>query len=182
VNENKNRKTIRLKEYDYSSNGDYFVTICTRNRECLFGEIKDGEMVLNEVGKIVEKEILNISKRFKYTEIDIYAIMPNHVHLLMSILCDENSFESKVGAIHELPLQDAKYRRKMLIPKIIGYFKMNSAKKINILLDRMGNPVFQRNYYEEIIRNEKHYNEVYDYIVSNPSKWDEDRNNPKNVV
>ena len=97
---------------------------------------------------------------------DEFIIMPNHIHGIIFI----------VGAIHELPLQ--KYRRKMLLPKVIGYFKMNTAKQFNQILNRTGQPFWQRNYYEHIIRNEKELNRIREYIQNNPLKWELDRENP----
>ena len=85
------RKSTRLKDFDYSSPNDYFITICTHNRECIFGEVLDGDMVLNELGKIVEKEILKTQEIRKNIGIDIFCIMPNHVHIIIMVLCDENN-------------------------------------------------------------------------------------------
>jgi putative transposase len=119
-----NRRSIRLREYDYSRPGYYFVTVCVRNRECLFGEIIDGEMHLNEYGEIVNDVWNYLPNRYPAAKLDIYGIMPDHFHGIIT-----------VGAIHELPLQrelrSPWQRRKMVLPKIIGYFKMNTAKHIN---------------------------------------------------
>ena len=162
------RKSYRLKEYDYSQAGFYFVTICTRNREQLFGEINDGVMILNDFGKIVENWIKEISIHFDNVEIDYFCIMPNHVHIIINI--NESDI---VGAIHELPLQ----RRQMLLPKIIGYFKMNSSKQINIFRNSSGIPVWQRNYYEHIIKNDKELFEIRKYIEYNQLNWKDDEYN-----
>ncbi len=169
------RKAIRLKQYDYSAPGKYFVTICAIDKMFIFGEINNTEMILNESGRIMEKVLLSIADRFTNVEIDVYSIMPNHVHLIISILPES---ESVARAIHELPLQDAKYRRRMSLPKIIGYLKMNSAKQINRIKDNSGSRVWQRNYYEHIMRNEKTFDEIYAYIQSNPLSWDRDMNHP----
>jgi len=144
------------------------VTICTKDREELFGEIKNGEMVLNELGKIVFKNLKNIPYYFENINLDKFIVMPNHVHLILEIN------KNIVGAIHELPLQK---RRNMLIPKIIGKFKMLSAKEINILANNSGNPLWQRNYYDHIIRNEIELNKIREYILENPKNWERDRNN-----
>ncbi|MCX6146828.1 MAG: hypothetical protein NTW25_06195 [Candidatus Kapabacteria bacterium] len=117
------RSTIRLKEYDYSQAGFYFITICTKDRENIFGAIENNEMLLNEFGIVINQIINELSNRFKNIIIDKYVIMPNHVHLIIQISKEDNT---NVGAIHELPLQEYKLqRRKMLIPKIVGYLKMN---------------------------------------------------------
>jgi REP element-mobilizing transposase RayT len=106
--------------------------------------------------------------------------MPNHFHGIITI-------NNHVGAIHELPLHELplqiepKQRRKMLLPKIIGFLKMNSAKEINQIRATLGYPVWQRNYYEHIIRSEEEMNRIHRYIIDNPAKWAEDENNPTNI-
>jgi REP element-mobilizing transposase RayT len=165
------RRSIRLQGYDYSQNGAYFVTLCTQNRECLFGEIVNEEMILNEYGKIVEQCWNDLPNHYDNIIFDEYVIMPNHFHGIIFI----------VGAIHELPLHElpVQQRRKMLLPKIIGRFKMNSAKQINQIRNTSGIPVWQRNYYEHIIRNEKSLENIRNYIINNPSKWYYDNYNTK---
>ncbi|MCS5422727.1 MULTISPECIES: transposase [Psychrilyobacter] len=163
------RRSIRLKNYDYSKNGLYFITICTQNRGGIFGEIINGNMILNRLGKIVENEWNDLET--KNINVSKYCLMPNHFHGIIEIKFD-------VGVIHELPLRenDMKSRRKMLIPKLIGKFKMLSTKKINILNNNTGK-VWQRNYYEHIIRDEEEYARISDYIRNNPRNWKEDRFN-----
>ncbi|MCX7984388.1 MAG: hypothetical protein N3A63_05755, partial [Bacteroidetes bacterium] len=107
--------------------------------------------------------------------LDEFVIMPNHIHGV--IIINENDI---VGAIHELPLQDIKQRRLMTLPKIIGRFKMNVGKHINQLRNTPGIPVWQRNYYEHIIRNEKELNTIREYIINNPLQWEIDSENPIN--
>jgi REP element-mobilizing transposase RayT len=173
----RNRQLIRLTNYDYSQNGMYFVTICTKNREHLFGEIVDKKIVLNNIGKIVLKELENIKNYFPDVHLDEFIIMQNHVHLIIEIASDistpDDAFHS-VGAVHEPPLRNI--RRNMLIPKIVGKFKMLSAKEINVLLNNSGNPLWQRNYYDRIIRNEIELNKIREYITKNPANWERDRN------
>jgi len=180
------RKQIRLKKYDYSQPGYYFVTICTQNRKNMFGEIKNGQMVLNEYGKIVDEIIQFLPKRYPQINLDIYQIMPNHIHFIIRI----------VGAIHESPVMihespviihtntrahhDTPLQQRQLLPKCIGYFKMNTAKYINKLRNTSGQPVWQRNYYEHIIRNKTELNKIREYIRSNPEMWGKDENNLEN--
>jgi len=162
------RKNIRLKNYDYSSAGLYFVTICTNKFLQLFGKIKNGEMILNEFGKIVNNNWIDLTNHYENILLHSFIVMPNHFHGIIEI--------TNVGAIHELPLQyDRKLRRQMLIPKIIGRYKMQTSKQINILRKMQGKPVWQRNYYEHIIRNEQSYLEISDYIKNNPKKWETDK-------
>jgi REP element-mobilizing transposase RayT len=191
------RRSIRLQEYDYSQNGAYFVTLCTQNRECLFGKIVNGEMILNEQGKIVEQCWNDLSNHYNNIVLDAYVIMPNHFHGIIFITDTVDNVDNvgaiHVGAIHELPLywaihesplqqqQRMQQRRKMLLPKIIGRFKMNSAKQINQIRNTSGVPVWQRNYYEQIIRNEKSLEIIRNYIINNPLEWYYDDYNPKKV-
>ena len=200
------RRSIRLQGYDYSQNGAYYVTLCTQNRECLFGEIVNGEMILNEYGKIVEQCWNNLSNHYDNIELDAYVIMPNHFHGII-LITDTVDNVDNVGAIHELPLHELplhelplhelplhesplhespihespQQRRKMLLPKIVGRFKTNSAKQINQMRNTPGISVWQRNYYEHIIRNDKSLENIRNYIINNPSKWYYNDYNPKKV-
>jgi putative transposase len=168
--EKHHRKSIRLKRYDYSENGAYFITICIQHRECLFGEIVAGEMRLNGAGMLAQKWWLELKNKYPHIELDEYVIMPNHFHGIITI---QN--ETAVGAIHESPLRsDISTRRKMTLSKIVGYFKMNSAKYINQLLNTKEQKLWQRNYYEHIIRNEQSLTQIQEYIINNPSNWEQD--------
>jgi len=168
------RRLRRLRNYDYSQAGGYFITICTYNREYLFGEIINQEMMLNYVGRIVEEWWVELEKKFSSVKLDDYVIMPNHTHGIITIV--EGEWDD-VGAIHELPLQDKIERRRMLIPKMVGYFKMNSAKYVNRVRNTEGTPLWQRNYYEHVVRSEDEWNRIRQYIRNNPLKWQLDREN-----
>ena len=161
------RRSIRLADHDYSGPGAYFITIVTRGRECLFGEIKNGKMHLNDSGQIVWDVWNSLLKRYPQIELGTAQVMPNHFHGIIMI---------PVRAIHELPLQGSptpplRDRRRMTIPIVVGYFKMNSAKQINKILGSEGIPVWQRNYYEHIIRNDAEFNRIHLYIESNAANW-----------
>ena len=177
------RRSIRLRNYDYRSDGAYFVTLCTYQRECLFGEVVDAEVRLNDAGTCVETICNSLSQRYPDVEVDSLVVMPNHVHGIIVIT-------GTVGAIHELPdVEDQRAiresplqgRRKMTLSKVVGYLKMNTAKRINELRDNPGIPVWQRNYYEHIIRNEADLASIRYYIAENPVKWAMDENNPAKV-
>jgi len=178
------RRSIRLQNYDYSSEGAYFVTMCTQNRECLFGEIVNGEMILNEYGKIVEQCWNDLPNHYDNIELDAYVIMPDHFHGIIFIvsvgaiheLPRQRQHELPRQRQHELPRQRQQQRRKMLLPKIVGRFKMNSAKQINQMRNTPGISVWQRNYYERIIRDEKSLQNIRNYIINNPLKWYYDNN------
>jgi putative transposase len=170
------RKTIRLKDYDYSTPGEYFVTICTHEHICILGNIVDEEMRLSEEGLIAKQSWEELPNHFKNIKFDEYVIMPNHIHGIINII-------EPVGAIHESPLRMTQYQRRIMkLPKIIGRFKMTSAKKINLSNNTIGAPIWQRGYYEHIIRSEKDLNNIRDYISNNPVKWFFDNENPVNVL
>ena len=171
----RSRRSLRLKDYDYSQPGGYFLTMVTFQREHLFGEIIEGTMQLNNAGEIVHEIWEKLSVRYPNINLDEMVIMPNHVHGIVFI--DDNL----VATVHELPLRPNETpeeyrlrRRRMLIPKLVGYFKMNSAKAINQLLGSEGIPVWQRNYYDHIIRSEKELDRIRKYIYYNPQQWEND--------
>ena len=168
---------MRVPDYDYSQPGAYFITIVTWRRECLFGEIKDGRMQLNESGQVVWDMWNSLPARYPQISLGAAVVMPNHFH--GNIIINEQS----VGAIHELPLRitDQKERRRMTIPLVVGYFKMNSAKRINKILNSEGIPVWQRNYYEHIIRDDEEHNRIHLYIEANVDNWVNDEENPVNM-
>ena len=200
------RRSIRLQGYDYSQNGAYFITLCTHNRECLFGQIQNGQMILNEYGKMVEQCWNNLSNHYDNIELDAYVIMPNHFHGIILITDNVDNVDNVRAIrelpihelpihelprqrkhelpIHELPRQQQKQRqqqrRKMLLPKIVGRFKTNSAKQINQMRNTPGISVWQRNYYEHIIRDEKSLENIRNYIINNPAKWQDDDYNLTN--
>ncbi|MGE5374979.1 MAG: transposase [Bacteroidota bacterium] len=165
------RRSIRLPKYDYSQPGAYFITIVTEGRKGLFGEIHDGIMHLSEAGQIVWEIWNSLPVRYPDVGVGTAQVMPNHFHGIVNILATS---DPTVGEIHETPVPD---RRRMTLPLVVGYFKMNTAKQINILLGREGVPVWQRNYYEHIIRDENDYHRVHRYIEANVSNWGMDDEN-----
>lgn len=179
------RKNIRLAGYDYASSGAYFVTICTKNREDLFGEIKNGEMVLNAIGKIVNKWWKKLPTKFENIRIDECCIMPNHFHGIVWTVgvdpcvdpvpvCDDTNRETGTlgqGGHTGPPL-----------PRIVQWFKSMSTNEYFRYKNQdnlsYGSVLWQRNYYERIIRNDTELSTVRKYIAENPLKWelDPDRN------
>jgi REP element-mobilizing transposase RayT len=173
------RRSIRLQNYDYSQPGGYYLTLVTFQRKHLFGETVDGEMVLNEAGRVVHDVWEKLPERYPNVMTDEMVVMPNHFHGIAFITDD-----APVAAVHELPLRvdetPEEYRlrrRRMLLPKVVGYFKMNTAKAINRILNSSGVPVWQRNYYEHIIRNEDELERIRNYIYYNPQQWEQDDEN-----
>lgn len=170
-----NRHSIRLSEYDYSQAGMYFVTICTQDKACLFGHVINGEMVLNEMGNIVQDEWLRIEAIWSNVKCGAFVVMPNHFHGIVVIT-------KTVGVIHESPSQmTVKQRRNMLLPKIIGRFKMQTSKQINLIRYMAGQKLWQRNYYEHVIRDEDDYLRIYEHINNNPLRWELDSLHPRNL-
>jgi len=174
------RCSIRLDGYDYSQPGAYFITACTHNRECLFGKVVDGVMRLNALGKIVQEEW------FKTTEIrphvalhnNEFALMPNHIHGIVWIL-------DHVGAQRRCaptPPPTTTIQSINVAPgslgAIIRSFKSAVTKRVNQMRHTPGMPVWQRNYYEHIIRSEESLNRLRQYLADNPLRWDVDRENP----
>jgi putative transposase len=164
------RRSIRLPGYDYTLAGAYFITIVTREREELFGCITDGEMKLNQCGQIVENAWHDLPNHFAHVELDAFCIMPNHVHGII-ILKDEEG----VGA--GLRPAPTKYKRHPL-SEIVRAFKSFSARRINALQNTQGASIWQRNYYEHIIRDNEDYLSKSGYILNNPSNWAKDKENP----
>ncbi len=160
----------RWQNWSYSNIGNYFITICTNNREMILGSISDGKMHLSKLGEIVKKEIDKIPTYYEGVIVDTWIIMPNHIHLIISLT---------VETIHELSLSnDEKYRKKrrqMTISKVIGKFKMNTSKQMNIINQSKGYKNWQANYYDHVIRNEKEYNIIKQYIINNPANWQKDK-------
>ncbi|MEA2015034.1 MAG: transposase [Thermodesulfobacteriota bacterium] len=167
-----NRRSIRLKGYDYSQAGAYFVSICTQNRECLFGKITDGQMVLNDAGKIVADEWIKTGAIRNNVALDEWVVMPNHF-LGILVVDDRRGTARRAPTIEQFgqPVSNS-------IPTIIRSFKSAVTKRINEIRKTPGKKLWQRNYYEHIIRDENELNRIREYIVNNPMKWGLDRENP----
>ena len=163
------RRSIRLRDYDYSKEGAYFVTICTYNREFLFGEIENGKMRLNEYGAIIHDAWVITGQIRPNIKLDEWIIMPNHVHLIIIIGGDGR------GTARRAPTGE-KFGKPTIgnIPTIIRSFKSAVTKRINELRSLPGIPLWQRNFYEHIIRGENALNRIREYIIYNPMRWEED--------
>lgn len=212
------RRSIRLKEYDYSQAGLYFVTICCQNRIHRFGKIENDEMILNEYGMIGYEEWLKLSERFTNFELDVFQIMPNHLHGIIMLTNTvgagftpaQNASPPNADTQNEIliddiragvnPAQNADSQNEILIDDIgagvnpaptnitvgnmVGAYKSLVANKcLDIFklkwadvnpIPQMGK-LWQRNYYEHIIRNEQSYHTISNYIINNPSKWNDDK-------
>lgn len=170
------RRSIRLPQYDYSQSGFYFVTICTYKKQCLFGTIKEGKIYLNNIGKIVAQEWLKSSQIRKEIELDQWIIMPNHLHGIVIIIKDnDDEIKEKETNNHQNKIAQQKPKS---LSSFIGGFKSSVTKRIKEICLESNPCVWQRNYYETIIRNEKHLWQIQQYIQANPFKWDEDPEKP----
>ena len=173
-----NRQTMRLKSWNYSWEGYYFVTICIQNHKCVLGNIVNGKISLSFIGKIIEYEWLNIPRIFANASLDYWVIMPNHIHGIIII---------RRGLIHQTPdrgmMNHAPTQWRLMQQcgvssgKIIRYFKAKTTKLIH---DKNHAFSWQRNYYDHIIRNEQSLNQIREYIQNNPLKWDMDVENTAN--
>lgn len=154
------RKHPRLKNYDYSSNGYYFITFCIENPQVKLSTVGRGldpaVVTLTPYGKIVEEEILDVEKKFEIVKIDKYCIMPNHVHMIIVI----DDFGVSAGS-----------RPRPTVPDIMKIIKSKSARRFNQFDNTPGRKVYQTSYMDEIIGSVKYYEEVWRYIDENPAKW-----------
>ena len=165
----------RLRKYDYSQPGAYFVTICTADRQCIFGEIMDGEMQLNKNGIIVAEQWAGLPSHHANVSLDEFVIMPNHIH---GIICLSDTSQSSVGAGFQPAHSSPPTKSNHGLPEITRGFKTYSSLTINRLRGTSGKPVWQRNYYEHVVRTENDLHAIRKYIVENPLKWELDPENP----
>lgn len=175
-----NRKSIRLPLYDYSSPGEYFITICVKNRVCILGEIIDDEIILSDAGAAVSFWISQLRDKYPSIQVNHSVIMPNHIHLIIEIAENINTSTELYGdetTPNEITKPNITKRRKMLLPKAIGFLKMNSAKQINLQYGTSGSSFWQGNYFEHIIRDLNDFNNIVRYIDNNPLNWDQDIDN-----
>jgi REP element-mobilizing transposase RayT len=163
------RKSVRLEEYDYSWAGYYFVTVVSHQRKNIFGKIDDGNVELFQAGMIVEEVWQEVPFHFPYVEVDVHIIMPNHFHGIIVI-------RNIVGARHASPLPP---KSAIIQPLgiIVGSFKSAVTKRLHDLDLFTQEKIWQRSYYEHVIRDERDYQKVYDYIESNPINWALDEEN-----
>ncbi len=168
-------ESIRLKHWDYSSCGAYFITICTKNRECCFGEIINGKMILSGIGGIVSNEWQKTQQIRKNVELDEWVVMPNHFHGIVIINENINPVETCCGM--SLPQKYNRFSKPISqsLSMIINHFKSAVTRQCH----KIGFTHFswQPRFYEHIIRNEIELNTIRNYIINNPTKWQFDRNN-----
>lgn len=172
------RKSRRLKDWNYSNYGYYFITICTKNRKCIFGEIFNDSMELSGEGLVAETHLSEINQQFTFAEVDGFVVMPNHIHAILIINEDAINRASKgvtknIGGF-------AGGKNPMLnnnVSKIIRWYKGRVTYEIS-----KTNPSFawQANFHDHIIRNDNAYQKIYNYVCNNPLLWNQDTFNPIN--
>jgi REP element-mobilizing transposase RayT len=171
------RRSIRLKGYDYRQPGAYFVTVCAWERLMLFGEVVDGDMKANALGDIVYETWLALPEHYSHVALDSFVVMPNHIHAIL-MLSNEPVGARLKPAPTTLPATNVPERHGL--PEIVRAFKTFSARRINGLRDTPGVPVWQRNYHEHVIRDELEQDEIRSYISTNPARWLSDNENVAN--
>lgn len=179
------RRSIRLKRYDYSRAGTCFLTICTHKKECLFGDIVAGEMRLNAAGKIAVQCWNEIPAHFPHVQLDAFVVMPNHVHGILVIMDIGKDNRAKDPILNWAPLQprattaESKQRphgTSKTLGSVVRGFKIGVTKWMRKNTVIYG--VWQRNYWEHIIRDESEMNRIRGYVATNPAKWETDQLNP----
>lgn len=202
------RRSIRLKGYDYANPGAYFVTLCTCDRAYWFGKVADGEMRLNALGQVVADTWQWLAVQYPYVELDESIVMPNHFHGILIInpsrrgdsrirvnnpqtrrgdsliaptpkISPPPSDSRRIAPTPKIsqPSSDDRSKTKSL-GRLIGTFKTVSTKQINQIRKTPGTPIWQRNYYEHIVRHETRLQQIRQYIVANPVSWQQDHLHP----
>lgn len=153
------RRSLRLQDYDYRWAGAYFVTICTHQREAVFGAIAGTAMDLNAYGQIVAEDWVWLAARFAGVELDAFVVMPNHVHGIIVIAGPES--DSRIAPTKPLG-------------GLVGAFKTVSTKHVNEWRETPGAALWQRDFYEHVIRNDEDVQRIREYITANPARWRQD--------
>ena len=156
------RRPLRLSDFDYSQPGPYFVTICIKERACILGTIADSVMVLTELGDVVTSCWHELPCHYPAISLDAFVAMPNHFHGIIF-----------VGAGSPRPSSGP------TLSNIVGYFKYQSTKRMNELRNSPGASLWQRNFFEHVIRDDHSLNRIREYIFTNPERWEMDRDNPQ---
>jgi len=183
-------ESTRLKGWDYSSAGMYFVTICTRNRECVFGDVVNGEMHLSRIGEIVVEEWQNTPKVRPYVELDEWVVMPNHLHGIIVItdavetfrgnVSTDQTFRGNVSTDQTFPRNVSTTNPSRLKPRSVGAMigQIKSICTKRIAAESIEGFNWQERFWDEIIWNERALDAVRAYIINNPANWNKDKDNP----
>lgn len=171
------RRSIRVRGFDYASRNAYFVTICVAKRRCIFGTIRDSKPVLSLYGKIVSACWDDLPNHYPHIELDEFVVMPNHVHGILRIV--GAGFKPAPTENLLMPCANARAGLKPAptehgLAEVVRAFKTFSARRINALRKTQGVALWQRNYYEHIVRHVEDLKHVRDYIIANPGNWESD--------
>ncbi len=172
------RKPLRLPEYDYSQPGAYFVTICTKGRECSLGYIQGEEMRFSLYGEIAAQGWDFTSNHFQRLELDWWVVMPNHVHALIVIQDSSKGSVLQPTPAVSIEATNLPIPPQSLLAKVVAHYKYHTTKKINLARNLSGERFWQRNYYEHVVRSHESMQKIQEYILANPMRWNEDQLNP----
>ena len=170
-------ESARAKWWNYDNPGDYFITICTKNRVHLFGQVKGGEMILNDYGKIVSDCWYDLPNHYDNIILGEFQIMPNHIHCIVGVMDLKSKSESPIVETGLKPVCTENPEKEIKIHGIFEFMralKTFSSKKINEIRNTKGVSNWQERFHDHIIRDEAEYNRIKNYIINNPKKWDED--------
>jgi putative transposase len=171
------RRSVRLRGYDYSQNGLYFVTICCHERQSLFGAVLDNKMCLNDAGRLAHEEWGKTGAMRENIELHEFVVMPNHIHGIVEIVgahCMRHDSASDDATVQSGRGASGRVQRAPTVGDVVRGYKSAVTKRINQLRNLSNPPVWQRNYYEHIIRNEEAYLKIAEYIQTNPQRWEDD--------
>jgi REP element-mobilizing transposase RayT len=179
--ETERRRSIRLPNYDYALNGVYFITLVTAGRASLFGDIVDGSVRISAIGRIVQEEWLRSAEIRGELALDAFVIMPNHVHGVVFLRSEGVVASGRKG---DQPVAPTLRRfadvgpGKRTLSAFVGGFKAAVTTRANALRGMPGATLWQRNYWERVIRDDRELDRAREYIVDNPRRWSEDKHNP----
>lgn len=171
------RRSTRLRDYDYTTAGAYFLTLVTHERAALFGRVIDGEMHLSPLGYLVEREWLRSETLRHEIELGEFVVMPNHLHGVVLLRDDVSG-----AALSQSPSHTGLRRPSRSVSSFVAGFKATTTRLINETRSSPGHKVWQRNYHDRVIRNEREYDAIRAYIVDNPLNWAEDPENPRDLA
>lgn len=167
----RNRKSIRLQSYDYKQPGYYFITICTHKKCHIFGEVFNGHMILNHYGVVAKRNWMNTQNIRPNVKLGSFVIMPNHMHTVFQIVYSEKN----VGAYRDTPLPRGFESPSNSVGAIVRGYKSTVTKQINQIRKTSVPKIWQRNYHEHIIRDQRSLNKITEYIEMNPKLWEKDK-------
>ncbi len=180
------RRSIRLREYDYTQAGAYFVTLCVQGRECLLGEINDGSVKLSRIGELIRNAWHNLPTHFPHIALDEFVIMPNHLHAILILsdrarrgeaFAESSRNETNLTANASPSQQHPNGTKPHSLNAVLQNFKSVSTRRVNQFRKKAGVPFWQRDYYEHIIRDDRDLQNIREYIRNNPYHWSSDEYN-----